>query len=70
MLGLGLVWCYCQGMFRVRVSLGFGSELGFGLGLYICVGLWLCLWLELTIPKSLTLTIEPNPQNEIVEGHP
>ena len=26
------------------------------------------LWLELTLPKTLTLTIDPNPQNEIVEG--
>ena len=25
-------------------------------------------WLELTLPKTLTLTLAPNPQNEIVEG--
>ena len=26
------------------------------------------LWLALTLPK--TLTLDPNPQNEIVEGQP
>ena len=31
----------------------------------ICLG----LWLELTLPKTLTLTLDPNPQNEIVEFH-
>ena len=29
--------------------------------------LW--LWLELTLPETLTLTHNPNSQNEIVEGH-
>ena len=48
----------------VRVSLGLGSE--FGLGLKICLG----LWLELTLPTALFLTLESNPQNEIVEDHP
>ena len=48
----------------VTVSLGLGSELG----LEICLGLWLRL--ELTLPKTSTLTFDPNPQNEIVEVHP
>ena len=30
----------------------------------------LMLWLELTLPKTLTLTFDSNPQNEIVEDHP
>ena len=25
--------------------------------------------IELTLPKTLTLTFDPNPQNGIVEGH-
>ena len=28
------------------------------------------IMLELTLPKTLTMTLDPNPQNEIVEGHP
>ena len=47
----------------VRVSLGLGSELGLGLG-YGCK--YVGLWLELTLPKILTLTLNPNPQNGIV----
>ena len=55
----------------VRVSLGLESELGLGrfwVTVINMIGLW--LWLELTLPKTLTRTLDPNLQNEIVEGHP
>ena len=60
-LGLGLVLCYGHGKFRVRVRIRVRVVNMFGpLG----------LWLELTLPKTSTLTFDPNPQSEIVEVHP
>ena len=62
--GLGLVWCYGQGKFRVRVRIR--VRVGF-VNNYVCG--YGRLWLELTLPETLTLTHNPNSQNEIVEGH-
>ena len=61
--------------------LGFG--LGFKIRVWVIDRVWVRvgvrvvnmfgmvnLWLELTLLKTLTLTLDPNPQNEIVEGDP
>ena len=48
------MWCYGQGKVWQTYTV------------VNMFGLW--LWLELTLPKILTLTLDPNPQNEIVDA--
>ena len=63
-LWLGLVTCYDQDEFGVRI----------GVMVILRLELWLRLGLELgkrvwlSLPKTLTLTHNPNPLNETVEN--
>ena len=58
------MWCYGQGKFRVRVKIR-GS-----VWVRVVNMFGVMVMVRVTPPKTLTMTLDPNPQNEIVEGRP